>query len=240
VERHWYRLQWASMWHNRPKWLYTAPAPTALKAPQVDTVTATSVANTAASASVQVTIFPPPTVTALPPSQTVAAGGSVTYPAITIAANTGDPTQPTNLSCSGLPNGVTCVFVPPALTLGSNAESFVLTVKTTGQTALLEPRRPGYGLLLYASLMPFSGIVLLGVGSMKRRKMLSGLAVLLVCASLMFLVACGTNGSFGAPPSTSLAATPTGTFTVVIRGQTTTQATTGVFTVLTNVSLMVH
>lgn len=220
--------------------LYTAPA--TLSASQVDTVTATSVALPTASESTQVTIFLPPTVPSPPPPQTVTDGQSANY-AITVAGGTGDPSQPTTLSCkqSSLPNGVTCTFSPAQVTFGSSQTSFQLTLNTTGSRALLSPpSRHEHNLPLYASLFPLAGVVLLGLGGKRRRKRLVPATCAGLCLALLLLSACGTNGSFGTPPPQSLTTTPPGQYTVVVQGQTSSQRQQGVFAAITSVSITVH
>jgi hypothetical protein len=183
----------------------------------------------------------PPVVQTPPPPVTVTAGQAATY-SISVAAGTGDPSQPTTLSCqqSTLPNGVSCAFTPPQVTFASaNNTTFQLSMNTTGTSALLSnPPSRKSNLPLYASLFPLAGVVLLGVGGKARRKLfVLGACVLVMC--LLLLSACGTNGTFGAPPPSSLSATPPGQYTVVILGQTPTQVPSS-FTIITSVSVTVQ
>jgi hypothetical protein len=72
------------------------------------------------------------TITADPPtSQTVTAGGNVTY-ALTLAAVNGFNSAAT-LSCTGLPAGATCAFQTNPVTPGSSTADTV-TISTTGST----------------------------------------------------------------------------------------------------------
>ena len=222
--------------------LYTAPKPGTLQSgSQIDTVTATSQALSTATDSAPVTVFEAPSVPQPTPPQTVSAGQSASY-VITVAPNTGDTKQATALSCkqSSLPNGVTCNFNPPQVTFGPNGASFQLAVNTTGQSAMLTARPDGgHSTFAFASLLPLAGVLLLGIGNKKRKLVVSATALVL-CVCLLFVSACSTNGTFGTPPNTSLSATPQGQFTIVIVGQTSSQQTQGLFTVITSVTVTVH
>lgn len=226
--------------------LYTAPAPGTLSAlqegSQTDTVTATSQADPTASGSTSVTVFEAPSVPQPPPPQTVTAGQSTTYQ-LAVAPNTGDTKQPTTFSCApnSLPNGVACDFTPPSVTFGPAGASFQLGVRTTAQSArFLNPTPGRSNLPLYASMIPLAGVLLVGAGALRRRRLLDVVAALLLCSLLALMVACGTNGTFEQPPPPNLGGTPPGTYTIVVRGQTASQATQGVFTVVTSVTLTVH
>jgi len=185
-------------------------------------------------------VFEAPSVPQPPPPQNVSAGQPASY-TISVAPNTGDTKHATTLSCkqSSLPNGVTCSFNPAQVTFGPNGASFQLTVNTSGQSASLTPRPGGgLGLFAYASLLPLAGVVLLGIGD-KRRKLVGSVAALALCGYLLFASGCKTNGTFGTPTNVSLSATPIGQFTIIVQGQTAGQQS-GLFTVITNVSLTVH
>src|SRR5262249_22088220 len=61
-------------------------------------------------------------------SAMIVAGQSANF-TVTIASQ-GGFTGAANLSCSGLPNGASCAFVPPSLTIGGSPVSSALTIAT--------------------------------------------------------------------------------------------------------------
>ncbi len=193
--------------------LYTAPE--TISASQAVTITATSVADAAQSASSIINLQPTPdfSIAAQPTSATLRAGQSAT---ITLSiAGTGGFGSLVTLSCGNLPGSSTCTFSPANVTAGSSPVSSTLVIQTAGTAAELAPAirtnsRAG-GLLL-----PFAGfgavsMALLGIRSRKRHAML----VMLVIALILRLSSCGGGTSSG--PSTPLAlSTPTGMANVAV------------------------
>ena len=136
-------------------------------------------------------------------SATVVRGSSAT---ISIDATaSGGFNSPINLSCTGLPTGVTCAFNPAAITPGGTATSSQLTLAVG--TTYVPPS--GY-------MVPgiFMGMGLLGLvfgGSRKHQKGITrrsrlwalGSAVLLL-GLLLGAVGCSSSSNHSAPPGTSV------------------------------------
>jgi hypothetical protein len=153
------------------------------------------------------------TATALSPA-TVSAGGSATS-TITItpvASFNGS----VSLACSSITGGgtpaPTCLFSSTSVP-GSGTST--LTITTTANTkASLAPHSTG---ILYALLLPISGITLLGAGLSSRRKKLLGVLLLcMVIAGIVFMSACGGGNSGGGGGGGG--GTPAGTYTITVTG----------------------
>ena len=137
------------------------------------------------------------------PSATVTRGGSTT---ISIdAAASGGFNSSINLSCTGLPAGVTCAFNPAAITPGGTAANSQLTI-AVGTTYVPPPS--GY----MVSGM-FLGMGLLGLvfgnsrkhqeGMRRSRLWALGSAVLLL-GLLLGAVGCSNSSNHSAPPGTNV------------------------------------
>ena len=127
------------------------------------------------------------------PTATVTRGGSAT---LTIdASGSGGFNSPINLSCSGLPSGVTCAFSPTSIAPGGTATSQLTISVGTGYTPptgyIAGAVITGFGLLCLAF-----GACLTGQKSETRRngKWALGSAVL-VLGLLLWGVGCGSNSS---------------------------------------------
>ena len=127
------------------------------------------------------------------PSATVARGGSAT---INIGATaSGGFNSPINLSCTGLPTGVTCAFTPASITPGGTASSAQLKI-AVGSTYTPPPTG-------YTALGSFMGMGLLGLvyGARKRdqqgRARRTGIwalgSAVLVLGLLLAAVGCGSS-----------------------------------------------
>ena len=140
---------------------------------------------------------------------TVAAGGSTSLNID--ARGSGGFNSPINLSCSGLPTGVTCTFVPATITPGGTASLSQLTI-AVGSTY-----HPPTGYVVMGSL---TGMGLLGLvyGARKRdqlgRARRTGIwalgSVVLLLGLLLAAVGCGS--------SSSNHVTPPGAQTVMVVG----------------------
>jgi len=144
------------------------------------------------------------------PAVTVARGGSTS---VNIdAAGSGGFNNPINLSCSGLPTGVSCSFSPAAITPGGTAASSTLTV------AVGTAYHPPTGYMVLGSL---TGMGLLGLVYGARKRDQRGMArrtgiwalgsAVLLLGLLLVAVGCGGGSS-------SNHATPPGAQTVMIVG----------------------
>jgi len=138
------------------------------------------------------------------PSATVPRGGAAT---VAIDATTsGGFNSPINLSCTGLPSGVTCSFNPPAITPGGTAASSQLTI-AVGTTYV-----PPTGYMVPGT---FLGMGLLGLVFGSSRKHQRGIArrtrlwalgsAVLLLGLLLGAVGCSNSSNHSAaPPGTSV------------------------------------
>ncbi|HWX94418.1 MAG TPA: TIGR03118 family protein [Terriglobales bacterium] len=128
------------------------------------------------------------------PAATVTRGGSTSLNID--ASGSGGFNSPISLSCSGLPTGVTCTFVPATITPGGTAASSQLTIAVgTGYV-------PPTGYVVMGSL---TGMGLLGLvygarkrdqGGMARRTGIWALgSVVLLLGLLLAAVGCGSSSS---------------------------------------------
>ena len=159
-------------------------------------------------------------ITVAPATATVPAGVPAIFTAtITPSANSGFPDS-VSISCgSGLPTGATCVpgnnNPIPNLDTGAQSSQFVIntTARITSTTELRHPNGPGVP--LYATLLPVSGLALLGVGVggklSRRRRLLMGLFLGGLFTLILFLPGCHTAATV-----TTTTGTPAGTYTVTV------------------------
>jgi Big-like domain-containing protein len=174
-----------------------------------------------------ITAPPPPDygVFSNPQSATIHAGQAAGFSITTTSVNgfTGE----VHFSCGALPALTTCTFLPAKATVKSALSTVVTTliIKTSGPNAhLLAPDslRPYHGLnaKAWGAVLFAVGVVLLGVGPRRRRRVmaLSLFAVLLAA----LIISCGGGGSQPPPPPpptptpTPTPATPAGTSTITI------------------------
>ena len=195
----------------------TYTAPSSVPSPAIVLITALSQADSTVSGSYPITIVVAPSVSQAPP-QTISPGASANY-SLSLDAHTGNPQQPLTLSClqSSLPSGASCGFSPKAITPGSNAVPFTLTIKVPPGTAssastTSENRR----FPLYAVFLPLAGFVLLSGFSGKQQK--REIEVVAIGILLLTLGACGGGSGSG---STSTSKNPElGTYSVQVQGAT--------------------
>jgi hypothetical protein len=170
-----------------------------------------------ASASVIVNDFK---ITMAPATLTVPAGVPAVYTAtVTPSSNSGFPDSVSIACGSGLPTGSTCLpgNNNPIPNLNTGAQSSQLVINTTARvTTTTELRhRTGPGMPLYATLLPVSGLALLGAGlggkTSRRRRWLMGLLLGGLFALIMFLPACGSSST-----TTTTTGTPAGTYAVTV------------------------
>jgi uncharacterized repeat protein (TIGR01451 family) len=187
------------------------------------------------STSVTVNDF---SITAAPAATTVPAGVPAIFTAtVTPSANSGFP-ESVSISCgSGLPTGATCLpgNNNPIPNLNTGAQSSQLIINTTARiTTTTELRhRSGPTVPFYASLLPVSGLALLGVGlggkRSRQRRWLMGLLLGGLFAFVLYLPGCGSSSS-----TTTTTGTPAGTYAVTIN------AASGTATRSTVVALVVQ
>jgi len=180
--------------------------------PSVGTVTFPS-----EGASVTVNDFK---ITAAPATATVPAGVPAIFTAtVTPSSNSGFPDS-VSISCgSGLPTGATCVpgNNNPIPNLNTGAQSSQLVINTTARVTTTTDLRHGggSGVPFYATLLPVSGLALLGVGlggkRSRQRRLLMGVFLGGFFALILFLQGCGSTST-----TTTTTGTPAGTYSVTV------------------------
>jgi hypothetical protein len=156
-----------------------------------------------------------------PSAASVTAGQSITFvAALSAVSANGSPQYPSSiaLACTGLPTGATCVFKPspvPNIPATSPVVTSTLVLSTTAppKTGAIW-KAPKF---LYAMWLPISGIALLGAGS-RRRRWISGMALLAILSAVMLWSACGKSSG-----SSTTTGTQPGIYTIGIT------ATSGTF-----------
>jgi hypothetical protein len=207
---------------------FTAPNPP--PTPAQITVTATSTVNPQIFVTTQITIVPVPAII-VPATNTLPAGGSVTIP-ISITAGTGIAGESITLACSPatLPTGVSCSFTPnPVINTGGTAVTLQLFSNNLNAKQLFSnnlnanlPMRgnPWDKHPLDGSAVVITGcIFLIGFKNHGGKKMMLVTSAL-AFATLMFLTACGTGGSFHSNASSGGHVTGTYTINITASGAT--------------------
>ena len=141
----------------------------------------------------------PPTfsLSATPGSQTVSAGGSVTYNVATTPQG-GAFTTAVNLTVVGLPTGATAIFAPSTVTPGAAGATSVLTIQTAARSAELRTAPWSANAPVFAVL----GFFFLTLR--RPRRWAGSLLALLLIAIVTAVSGCGGSGNSGPQASTSL------------------------------------
>jgi hypothetical protein len=170
-----------------------------------------------ASASVTVNDF---SLSVAPSTSTVVAGVPAVFTAtVTPSANSGFPDS-VSISCgAGLPTGTTCVpgnnNPIPNLNTGAQSSQFIINTTTRVTTTTDLRHGSGPGIPFYATMLPVSGLALIGLGlgrkSSRKRRFLMGLLMGAAFTLLLFLPACHT-----AAVVSTTTGTPAGTYTVTV------------------------
>jgi len=155
-----------------------------------------------------------------PATATVPAGVPAIFTAtVTPSSNSGFPDS-VSLSCgSGLPTGATCLpgNNNPIPNLNSGPASSQLVINTTARvTTTTDLRRGGgTGIPFYATWLPVSGLVLLGLGLSgklsRRRRLILGLLLGGCFALILFPAGCSSSST-----TTTTTGTPAGTYSVTV------------------------
>jgi hypothetical protein len=134
---------------------------------------------------------------ATPGSQTVSAGGSVTYNVATTPQG-GAFTTAVNLTVVGLPTGATAIFAPSTVTPGAAGATSVLTIQTAARSAELRTAPWSANAPVFAVL----GFFFLTLR--RPRRWAGSLLALLLIAIVTAVSGCGGSGNSGPQASTSL------------------------------------
>ncbi|MGE5324588.1 MAG: Ig-like domain repeat protein, partial [Actinomycetota bacterium] len=169
----------------------------------------------ATSAVVVVDVGAPDYSLILPKSSASILPGQVTTFSIEVSPQHGF-SAPVTFSCSGVPTGANCSFSPGSVTPNGSAATTTLTITTSagglGAFAVPyrgAPYRDSPWLPVSVAMLLVAGMVVVGSGRKRRWQPLC--LMLLTCAVLSGLVACGGSSTPPPPP-----ATPAGTFTITV------------------------
>jgi len=146
--------------------------------------------------------------------------GRSTSAKVTVTPISGSFTGAVALSCSGLPVGVSCSFVPSSVTPGAQVVSSKLTVTATISPMKDRRRQTRRSPLRYAFWLPSFGVMGMAIavaGGGSTRKVVGRIAWLLVLALITCsLVSCGGTGNSHQPITST--DTPSQTFTIAVNG----------------------
>jgi hypothetical protein len=135
-----------------------------------------------------------------PSSVTINSGASGTL-TVTVTPSSGSFNSAVGLSCSGLPEGLSCSFAPASVTPGTKAASSVLTVSASNAVFANNKR----GNLFFASwYLSFGMFGIAVIGSVQRRRIGSVLLVCVLAALVVGSSSCGGGTSTVAKASASV------------------------------------
>ena len=160
----------------------------------------------------------------LPPTLSFTASpGSLTIPAgmsgnLTVSAKpqSGSFNSPISLSCSGIPNTLSCSFYPASITPGAGTATSTLTISSTTVTGMNLPERRK-SVPIYASwLLPFGLVGFAFLGKGRRQRGIQALALCGVIGLGMLGASCGGK-NVGANAAAAATAT-SASYSVTING----------------------
>lgn len=109
----------------------------------------------------------------------------------------------------------TCALSPSSVTPGANSATSTLTIIAPAASAMLQPTIRGQLKFLFATCLPFPGIVLFGIGLISRKQRHRSCNLWLLTGSLLALFAvvagCGGSSNGLQPPPQNYTVTVTGT-----------------------------
>jgi hypothetical protein len=197
--------------------LYTPPATFTGSSAIVDTVSVASLGDEALPVlSFPVTVYPPAVVPQQPPPVSLTAGQTASS-SLSVTGNTGSVEFSFACVPTQFAQGAQCTVSPSGGALSSTPLNLSVTIQTTSQIASAVPPGGRNSRLFLAMFAPLVGVVLAGVRWNRPRLWLTAAGILLILGALGFVMACGTNGTFGAlPPPPPPNATPSGVYQLVI------------------------
>jgi hypothetical protein len=149
-------------------------------------------------------------VAANPSAMTIAAG-TMAKIKVTVTPQAGSFNQAVALTCSELPNNLSCSFSPASVTPGAGAVSSVLTFKTV--VPVSANRRERRSFFFATGLFSFGLFGITFIGTARRREMLIGLGSVILLGLLIGSVSCGGNSM-----KPVIASSPMSTYAVTING----------------------
>ena len=148
------------------------------------TVTSTCVAGTTGSSTFSLGTNPS--------SMTISSGGSGNL-TVTAASQSGAFNNAIALTCSGLPQGVTCSFSPASITPGSGSVNSVLTIAAT---TIVSADHGDRGHFLAATwLFSFGVFGLTLIGKVQRKRLVTVLGACVLAAMIVGATSCGGSST---------------------------------------------
>jgi len=148
------------------------------------TVTSTCVAGTTGSSTFSLGTNPS--------SMTISSGGSGNL-TVTAASQSGAFNNAIALTCSGLPQGVTCSFSPASITPGSGSVNSVLTIAAT---TVVSADHGDRGHFLAATwLFSFGVFGLTLIGKVQRKRLVTVLGACVLAAMIVGATSCGGSST---------------------------------------------
>ena len=170
--------------------------------------------NTANDSGSDVTMVQPALVlTSLTPTQTVVAGNPGNFNlGLTAAAGIAGPVT---FTCSTLPTGAACSFLPVTATPSTTQQTIALTITTSPKYLPVTTAQSSmHKTVLYAALMfPVMGIMLLGFAGKDRKTKWARMLVLLIVASFSLTI---SSCAGGANRHRNPNATPPSTYSITV------------------------
>jgi hypothetical protein len=149
-------------------------------------------------------------VAANPSAMTIAAGGVASIK-VTVTPQAGSFNQAVALTCSQLPNNLSCSFSPASVTPGAGAVSSVVTFKTVVPVAADRKERRSF--FFATGLFSFGLFGITFIGKARRREMLVALGSVILLGLLIGGVSCGGNSL-----KPVIANSPVSTYAITING----------------------
>jgi Beta-propeller repeat/Abnormal spindle-like microcephaly-assoc'd, ASPM-SPD-2-Hydin len=151
-------------------------------------------------------------------SSTIQAGGTATYQ-LNVAPLGGSFSNTVTLACQGVPAFATCSIKPTTVTPGANGANVTVTV-TTDVAASNSQSKGRAGMLGFWISGGFGlfGVVWLGSGRGKSKRLLAGMGLALFMTMTLALVGCGSGSSHTTQSATAQTDTPKGTYTLIVVG----------------------
>jgi hypothetical protein len=150
-----------------------------------------------------------------PSSMTISSGGSGNI-TVTAAAQSGAYNNAIALSCAGLPDGLSCSFLPASVTPGSGSVNSVLTVSAATVTGAKQPEKSRT--LVAPCLLGFGLFGLTFVGRIQHQRLSNLGGICVIGAMIAGTISCGGNAAAASTAGTPVVTSNASSYTVTIQG----------------------